>query len=345
MGLLSFAYFLRLLVDIPAFSSPDGLLDHELLHDMFWFIRLSLFQPGFEAPSFYLVFSLACVLAWGIILGYRIKLCAGVLFAIAVSTYRWNLIVMYVDDAIMHLALFWLLLLPVGHTLVLREWLQHGHACLSRWRRITVPGASVFCLLGNICLIYLVTGLWKFESPLWRDGYAVYVILNLPIAYMPDLWGPHYVPWLRVANYVVLGLEPLLPILLLLRRGHPLKWLGLICQLGFHLGILATLAIPFANLAMIATSVLFFRGEIMHGLCRRLDAPPLPRRSRHHQWSSRLAIGVFVLLLLLMTRRLPVAQITYIPALPCCGPWASHRSTSYSIGLTAKITPHSIISR
>jgi len=88
VGLLSFAYFLRLLVDIPDFSNPNGLLDHELLQQIFWFTRLSLFHPGIAIWSFYVVFGLAGAGAWGIVLGYRIKLCAGALFAIAVSTYR-----------------------------------------------------------------------------------------------------------------------------------------------------------------------------------------------------------------------------------------------------------------
>ena len=221
---------------------------------------------------------------------------------------------MYVDDAIMHLMLFWLLILPVGQTLTVTEWWRTGRSCWTRWRRITVPGMSVYCFLGNICLIYLVAGLWKFESPLWRDGFAVYVTLNMPIAHTPEMWGTPSLPWLRAANYMVLFIEPLLPLLFMLRCGHPLKWLGLVCQLGFHIGILATLNIPFANLAMLATAVLFFRDEIMRGLCRRLELPPLLCRPQHHQWLSRLACGVLVLLMFSMTSRFSTSKVTYIPA-------------------------------
>ena len=221
---------------------------------------------------------------------------------------------MYVDDAIMHLILFWLLILPVGQTLTLTEWRRERRNCWTRWRRITVPGMSVYCFLGNICLIYLVAGLWKLESPLWRDGFAVYVTLNMPIAHTPDRWGAHYLPWLRAANYMVLLIEPLLPMLFTLRCGHPLKWLGLVCQLGFHISILATLDIPFANLAMLATAVLFFRNEIMHGLGRHFELPALPCRPRHHQWLSRFAGGVLVLLMFSMTSRFLTSKVTYIPA-------------------------------
>ena len=63
--------------------------------------------------------SRACTSCWaglcgclGYVFGYRVRLCASVLFVIAVSTYRWNFLVIYVDDAFMHLLLFWFMLLP-----------------------------------------------------------------------------------------------------------------------------------------------------------------------------------------------------------------------------------------
>ncbi len=106
-GLLCVAYFGTLLLQAEDFSNPDGLLDHVLLQRIFWFTRLSLFHPGLTLPCLYGLLGLAGLGAWGIVLGYRVRLCAGVLFAIAVSTYRWNFLVIYVDDAFMHLLFVW----------------------------------------------------------------------------------------------------------------------------------------------------------------------------------------------------------------------------------------------
>jgi len=313
-GLLCGVYFFSLLQQVPEFSSPEGLLDHELLQHIYWFTRLSLFHPGVGAWFFYGVFSLACVGALGIVLGYRVKLCAGVLFVLAVSAYRWNFVVMYVDDAVMHLLLFWLLLLPVGHTLAFGTWWRQRRGCLAAWCQVQVPGVSLRCFLANVGLIYLVAGLWKFESALWREGFAVYAVLRLPIAYTPDFWRPEALPLLRVANYLFLVLEPLLPFLLMQRRVRLLKWCGLVAQLAFHLGIIATLRIPFANLALMATAVLFFRQEIMHGL-RRLAAGHDPIRVwPRSRWSGRLALILLVLLTLAMMRRLPVVGEIHKPA-------------------------------
>src|SRR5215813_12942413 len=74
-GLLCVAYFCTLLWQAEDFSNPDGLLDHVLLQHIFWFTRLSLFHPGLTLPCLYGIFGLACVGAWGIVLGYRVRLC------------------------------------------------------------------------------------------------------------------------------------------------------------------------------------------------------------------------------------------------------------------------------
>ncbi|MCG8416927.1 MAG: HTTM domain-containing protein [Proteobacteria bacterium] len=320
VGLLSFLYFLNLLCELPDFSHPNGLLDHALIQDIYWITRLGLFHPGIESGVLYATLGLACLGAWGIIVGYRIKLCAALLFIITVSSYRWNFMVMNVDDAIMHILLAWLLLLPVGQTLILSEWWQKGAECVTQWQRVMVPGLALRCFLGNVCLIYFVAGLWKFESPLWREGTALFAILQLPVAYLPDIWDTQHLPFLRIANYLALVFEPIIPVLLLVKRGHPLKYLGLAVQIGFHLFILVTLRIPFANLALLATPVLFFRDELMFVLRRwsaaegSPDWQSAPLYPQYSRWPGRLAVILLFLLALTQTRRLPGISILYKPA-------------------------------
>ncbi len=313
-GLLCVAYFGTLLLQAEDFSNPDGLLDHVLLQRIFWFTRLSLFHPGLTLPCLYGLLGPSCLGAWGVVLGYRVRLCAGVLFAIAVSTYRWNFLVIYVDDAFMHLLLFWLMLLPVGHTLRLWELRCGWRACLARWRRVTVPGTAQWCFLANVCLIYLVAGLWKLASPLWQQGFALYATLRLPIAYAPDFWGPQHLPVLRVANYLALIIEPLLPMLLLCRPGHPLKWCGLLGQLGFHLGILLTLRVPFVNLGLLGTSLLFFRTEILRWLQRHEAHPLVLRQAPRLDRTGWLAMVFLLVLSLAVARRTPVLGLLHQPA-------------------------------
>lgn len=276
VGVLAFVYFLRTFLEARDFSGPDGLIDHELSRELFWFTRLSLFRPGMSLAMFQAIFLAACLCSCALIVGYRVKTSAAVLYLIAVCTYRWNFLVMYVDDSIVHLTLFWLLLLPVGRTLVLSEWRVERGAAWRRWKCERVPGAAVRCFLWNLALIYLVAGLWKLTSPMWRDGVALYVILKLPISLTPAFWGPEHLGLLKVLNYVALILEPLFPLIFILPKGHPAKYGLLLGLVGFHVGTLATLQIPFANIACLAAMIVPCGGELMRWL--REGAPCSPTR-------------------------------------------------------------------
>lgn len=271
VGVLAFVYFLRTFLEARDFSGPGGLIDHELSRELFWFTRLSLFQPGMSLAMFEAIYLIACLCSCALIVGYRVKTFAAVLYLIAVCAYRWNFLVMYVDDSIVHLTLFWLLLLPVGRTLVLREWLVERGAAWRRWKYERVPGTATRCFLWNLALIYLVAGLWKWASPMWRDGSALYAVLKLPISLTPEFWGPEHLSLLKVLNYGALILEPLFPLIFILPKGHPAKYGLLLALFGFHVGTLATLQIPFANIACLAAMIIPFGGELMDRL--RGDAP------------------------------------------------------------------------
>lgn len=308
VGILCVFYYFFLFLEVRDFSSPDGLVSHEFYLEHFWWLNINLIQPGTPTLVFYVLIALAWIGSWAIITGYRTKLVAGILFLITVCIQRWNFAVMFVDDGIMHLALFWLVLLPVGKTLVLNEWLKEGKGCLSKWVRIKVPGVAVSCLIFNICWAYLIAGLTKLTSPMWQEGVALYSILILPISRMPYFWQPEHLGILKVANYAAVITEIALPFLLLSPKGSLRKWLGLILQIPFHLGIILTLKIPFANFAFIASGVLFFREEIMEAIRKGFEGPKPelePKANKKAYIYSAIAI-VFVTLVCLSTlRRIP----------------------------------------
>lgn len=314
VGVLSLGYFFTLWQEAADISGPDGLIDHALALDIFWFTRMGLFQPGMKLEILQGAYLLALVASLAVIAGWRTKPFAGLLFVTAVSAFRWNFLTAYVEDAIMNLLLFWLLLLPVGRTLTISEaWKNPRNAWVS-WQKVRVPGTVVGCFLCNLALIYLVAGIWKWTSPTWRDGTALYVVLKLPISHAPDFWAPHHLPVLKVFNWAALVLEPLFPLAMLLRRGHPLKWLFLASLVGFHGGIVATMRIPFANLACLGAGVLIFREELMLWFAnksqRRLISPPAPETSAalSSGWKGRIAVAFVVILALSMTRNFPMGS-------------------------------------
>ncbi|MFQ5788026.1 MAG: hypothetical protein ACE5H1_08600 [Thermodesulfobacteriota bacterium] len=302
VGILCVFYFASLLVEVRDFSSPNSLLNHDFFLNNFWWLRINLIQAGMGTSVFHVLTGFACIGSIGIIIGYRVKLLAGILFIIAACIQRWNFPVIFVDDAIMHLLLFWLILLPVGKTLVLTQWLKEGNLCFSRWLHTKVAGIGVSCLIGNICWIYFFAGITKLTSPLWREGFALYPILLLPISQMPYFWRPEHLPFLKFPTYASIIIEITIPFFLLSPKGSVRKWIGLALQVSFNLGIVLTLKIPFANIALIASSVLFFRRELMEAILRRYNLSAEVGKIRKINAASLLSI-IFVILVVFSTFR------------------------------------------
>ena len=304
-GTIGLIYFVETLRAASDFSNPNGLIDHGFVRDAFWYTRLSPFPSGIGLGALRVTFAAACAACVLLVVGYRPRLMAVFSYVVAVATYRWNFPVTYLDDATVHLTFFWLMLLPTGTTLTIVG--CRSAEVRSAWRERWVPGVAVRCLLANVTLLYVVAGLWKWTSPMWRDGTALYVALQTPISRAPDFWSEGWLPALMVASYAALVLEPLLPAMFVLPSHHWLKWSLFAGAVGLHLGILIAMKIPYTNAVLLAVSVVTFRDEIMrfvhHGA--RVARPPAVRERLGPD--GRIAIGFVVLLTLAMVGEVTVA--------------------------------------
>ena len=137
----------------------------------------------------------------------------------------------------------------------------------------TVPGASVRFFLANMALVYIAAGAYKFTSPMWRNGTALHAILKLDIARAPEFWRLRHLGMLRLCNYWALIVEPLLALMFVLPFNSVAKWSVVVSAAAFHIGIIATLKIPFANLSMLAALPIVLSPEIME---LALQQPRLP---------------------------------------------------------------------
>lgn len=265
-GGVLFFYFLNALRQSRDFSDPDGLIDHRLTARLLPPTRISLFQPGMSGILFRAVHLGACAAALLVIVGYHPRAAALFLFLAAVSTYRWNVLVAYLDDAMIHIFCLWLVLLPTGSTLTLPSILANGwNAAAADWLTATVPGTAPRIFLANMALVYLVAGAYKFMSPMWRHGSAMHAALRMPIARAPEFWTLRWRTPLRLVTHAALFMEPLFALIFVLPAGSILKWPLLAGAVVFHLGIALTLKIPYSNAVMLAAMVIPFGPEIMQG--------------------------------------------------------------------------------
>ena len=276
-GAVLFVYFLSALRQAGDFSDPGGLIDHRLCMRLLPPTRISLFQPGMPGWIFRAAYLAACIAAVCVIVGYHPRAAAAFLFLAAVSTYRWNVLAAYLDDCIVHLFCLWLLLLPVGNTLNLPDLLDAGiapgawSATLADWSTQSVPGTAPRAFMANLALIYLVAGAYKFSSPMWRGGSAMHAALRMPIARTPDVWTMRHKRVLRLVTLAALILEPLFVLIFVLPAGSAAKWGLVAAAVVFHLGIIATLKIPYSNALMLAALALPLAPEIMQS---GLGLPP-----------------------------------------------------------------------
>ena len=262
-GILCLTYFYALFNEIPDFSSQNGLINHDFYLKHWWHLRINLMPPDPSDLYFKIIIGSAFPLTFLLILGIYPRIVSFILFVITTTVQRWNFAVMYVDDATMHLVLFWLMLLPIGRTLNIRDLLRDGSKCYQRWLNLKIPSIGVKLLLLNVCWIYFFAGMHKLFSEMWYKGFAMYPILLIPISRVADFIKPEHMPVIQVITYISLIVEIILPFLLLSRKGSIPKWIGLFFMVMFHVSIIATLRIPFANFALMGAAVLFFGEELM----------------------------------------------------------------------------------
>lgn len=284
-GAVLFVYFLRTLRQGRDFTDPDGLIDHGLCAKLLPPTRWSLFQPGMPGSVFRLAHVGACAASLCVVAGFHPRASAAYLFLVAASTYRWNVLAAYLDDAIVHVVCLWLVLLPVGSTLALPNLFAPAPppagvagdslALPADWLAATVPGIAPRAFLANMALVYLVAGLYKFTSPMWRNGSAMHAALKMPVSRAPEFWTLRHRWTLRLVTWAALVLEPLFVLIFILPDGSPAKWALGACAAVFHLGIVATLKIPYSNLLMLAALAVPFGSEITGLAALAAAVPPL----------------------------------------------------------------------
>ena len=152
-GCLVLAYFFRIFREYSTYSADDGLLDHNLLRELFWFTKLTLVFPGSSDAYRLGLLTLGALGAVSVLVGWRPKLGAVVAWVVVVSFQRWNFAVINVDDSSITLLLWWMLFLPIGQTLTWKTF--RGR---SDWRReafLRVDGFFVRAFFANLFIYYL----------------------------------------------------------------------------------------------------------------------------------------------------------------------------------------------
>lgn len=262
VGILSFLYFCRVFYEAPYFLGNNSLINHQLVKKIFWFTWQPLFHPSMSTTTIQIILSIGIIFSLLLTIGFQSRVISFILYIMAVCLYRYQFLVFFVDDVVMHLLLLWCFLLPTGKTLNLLQWLRSKEVMI-QWQREKTDSFALHLLLYNIALIYFVAGLSKFSSRLWIDGTALLAVLKLPMGWFSTYNLETYETWLRAGNYLTLLFEPLFVLLVFLRAWCKVKVFLGICLVFFHLFIILTLDVPIANIGCLVFVPLIFRQELM----------------------------------------------------------------------------------
>lgn len=263
-GWVAVLYFLRHAWSAPRYLAQDGLLPTPVVEAIYWYTWQPLLRPGFPEAWASAVPLLGAAAALGLALGWRSRACAVVAYVVAVCLYRRIFPLMYIDDGVLHLALFWQVVLP-------------HPARGTRW----APGAAVRCACVNLALVYVIAGASKLLSPMWRDGTALWAILRNPLAWWPEALPT--TPSLHLLDWVALAVEPAMLLVFVLPAFHRLKAPVLLGGLALHLGNVVLLDVAVANLACLALWPLAVHAELAPGAAPRGEAPG------RWSWGARVA--------------------------------------------------------
>jgi hypothetical protein len=199
----------------------------------------------------------------------------------------------YGVDTILVIALLYLMIGPSGAALSLDRILTRSRAVRSALAQGLSPpppeppprsvGANLALRLAQVhlCIIYLRSGLSKFQGDQWWDGTALWTVLTLSefslirFEFYYDclhFLAQHRWLWEIVMTggaYFTMGVELSFPFLVWYRR---LRWPMIIAAFLLHLGIGLFMGLMAFSLAMLTLLLAFFPAEAVHTLMQKLAA-------------------------------------------------------------------------
>ena len=189
-------------------------------------------------------------------------------FVSTLAMQAWNHLPMTGADGALRTFLFCLMWADSGVVWSVDAWRRRHAPVLST--RATSAIAPLRLLRFQVALIYLSAGLYKIDSPLWRNGSAVYYVLNSNVHQrVPYFIAPPLEVISTVLTYMTLLWELGFALLILFPAT---RRLALIVGVGIHLGMWALMEVGPFHLVMLASYVAFLEPSQVAAIGERLRA-------------------------------------------------------------------------
>lgn len=223
----------------------------------------SLYQAVSGATGFDVLFHLGLGLAVLVAIGVGGRLVLALHYVFIWSLYATNPLLLDGGDNI---------IMIVGLLLLLTR--CHDRLAVSLlWRRPRPPwratvllhNTALLMMAGQICVVYLMAGLYKVQGRLWQDGTALYYVLRVPEFTWPGVTEHLFrFDWLLVVGaYATVWISIYFPLLVLVRRT---RLLAVLLMTGFHVSIALLMGLTSFAAIMVACDLLFVNRHVERGL-------------------------------------------------------------------------------
>lgn len=255
--------------DISIFYSGEGVLPRQvltekLLNPWYWSVYLISDRPIVQT----LVFAVAILLAFLLLIGYRTRLVIIAVWAMTISLHNRNPALLFAGDDALRAILFWAMFLPLGAAYSVDRALNSSQKPLPK----SFCSVATAALMIQLCFIYIFSAFFKHQSPLWSsEGSAVYYALNF------DQYATVFDPLLlnlggllTPLTFFVLWLEWLAPLIIFIPfRNNFFRCFTIVLFILLHLGFGLFFEIGIFPLLCIFTWLAFLPSSVWDGLARK----------------------------------------------------------------------------
>jgi predicted DCC family thiol-disulfide oxidoreductase YuxK len=266
-ALVVLAWAFSLAPSLFAFFSEDGILSTQPDRGAAAWGVLDVFSSDAAVTALYLALIAGSVC---LLVGFRSRLAALVVFVCIVSLNRRNPWVLNSGDLLLSVLAFYLMLAPSGSALSVDRWLRNRKGF---WE---FPERSVWSLRlvqVQVSILYVAAVWAKLQGATWNDGTAVSYALrieDLERFPVPDLVTGSLV-LVNLLTYGTLAVELALGLLVWNRVLRP--WV-LLLGLSLHLGIDLAVRVGFFSYAVLVAYIAFIPPETARDWILRLRRAP-----------------------------------------------------------------------
>lgn len=286
LGFVCFMYYVSQYSDRRYLFGPDGVLPHDEFVDQLRASGTFSLYSWSSAPLWSdLVFHAGALIALAVMLGIGGRCGLAVHWVFLWSIYQRQTVLLDGGENLAYLVIPMLLLtrcydrlaFSTGTARRLARRLPGGVRAVST----PLHNLGVVAIGVQICLVYMVSGLYKVQGQVWQDGTALFYILRLPEFTLPGVselvYGSDTLVY--AATYSSVLFQVYFPLGILVRRVRP--WAALV-SIGFHLSIAVLMGLTSFALTMVACDLIFLSG----GIERTLTLARRARRRVMRRWTG-----------------------------------------------------------